>query len=503
MSTRTTLVVAVLLAFFVMAAISIPSGSKEAGKAEWTFMVFLNADNNLYEAALWDINEMETAGSTSDVNIIVLLDGPENGDSSILRVVNDDDEETIHSFPVDDRGKVIKGYEVNMGDPSTLKRFVKWVKNEYPASREVLVIWDHGSGVTGYGRKGFDLLFKGVSYDGTDGDYLTIPEIKDALKKTKLDIIGFDACLMQMIEISWLARNYADFTVGSEELVPNEGWDYQVLNKLTENPDISPEEFSKEIVRAYGEYYGKGGSSTQSAIDSKKLEPLVSAIDSLANILIKNIERFSEDIESARSLTHCYDNPYYIDLYDFAKNLEEETGDGKVKQGAREVMRLVSETVVAEVHARDSKDSYGLSIYFPEQIWNFRAYYASADFLDFVSDSLWDEFLMAYYEASSKQIELKTSKEVYKVNEPVKFKISNVGYKEIGGDLSLKITLESQKIHESMIKDVKLQPSKSLYYSWRPESMPEGQFRPGDYTLSADLGGHTASTTFTIKEKTV
>ena len=42
--------------------------------AEWTVMVYLDADNNLESAGIDDINEMEIVGSTSEVNIVVQVD---------------------------------------------------------------------------------------------------------------------------------------------------------------------------------------------------------------------------------------------------------------------------------------------------------------------------------------------------------------------------------------------------------------------------------------------
>ncbi|HZK12435.1 MAG TPA: hypothetical protein VFD10_08860, partial [Atribacterota bacterium] len=42
--------------------------------AEWTVMVYLDSDNNLESAGIDDINEMEIAGSTSEVNIVVQAD---------------------------------------------------------------------------------------------------------------------------------------------------------------------------------------------------------------------------------------------------------------------------------------------------------------------------------------------------------------------------------------------------------------------------------------------
>ena len=42
--------------------------------AEWTVMVYLDADNNLESAGIDDINEMEIVGSTTEVNVVVQVD---------------------------------------------------------------------------------------------------------------------------------------------------------------------------------------------------------------------------------------------------------------------------------------------------------------------------------------------------------------------------------------------------------------------------------------------
>jgi len=42
--------------------------------AEWTVMVYLDADNNLESAGINDINEMEIVGSSDDVNVVVQVD---------------------------------------------------------------------------------------------------------------------------------------------------------------------------------------------------------------------------------------------------------------------------------------------------------------------------------------------------------------------------------------------------------------------------------------------
>ncbi|MEW6069922.1 MAG: hypothetical protein AB1485_04835, partial [Candidatus Thermoplasmatota archaeon] len=97
---------------------------------EWTFMVYMCADNDLEAAGIDDFNEMEYAGSTADINIIVEFDRHPNYDTS-----NGDWSTTRRYYVTTDPG----GYnsaiqsdliadlgELNLGDPQVLMDFAKW-----------------------------------------------------------------------------------------------------------------------------------------------------------------------------------------------------------------------------------------------------------------------------------------------------------------------------------------------------------------------------------------
>lgn len=90
-----------------------------SASANWTFMVYLDADNNLEQYGIEDFNEMEMAGSTSDVNIVVQFDrtpsyDTTNGDWTTTRryyVTYDTDPQIINSTLIADLG------ELDMANP--------------------------------------------------------------------------------------------------------------------------------------------------------------------------------------------------------------------------------------------------------------------------------------------------------------------------------------------------------------------------------------------------
>jgi len=176
---------------------------ESGGQAKWTFMVYLNAANNLNEYALPDVDEMERAAQNPAVNVIVQLKAtgaaaPFNGTNRIK--VKPDLGPNVVS-PIVAR----LGNAVDMGSPQTLNSFVNWCRAKYPADRYVLIVWNHGNG---WREKAGDT--RGVAYDDEMKSSISTTEFPGAVPG-KVDILAFDASLMQMIEVAYEARSKASY----------------------------------------------------------------------------------------------------------------------------------------------------------------------------------------------------------------------------------------------------------------------------------------------------
>lgn len=93
----------------------------------------------------------------------------------------------------------------NMGDAETLKSFLEFCNNNYPAESKAVIFWNHGDA-------------EGICYDQNyDFDKLTIPELKEAFSETSsyFDLIGFDACLMSNYDAVIGVSDYADYLLAS------------------------------------------------------------------------------------------------------------------------------------------------------------------------------------------------------------------------------------------------------------------------------------------------
>lgn len=375
---------------------------------DWLFMVYLDADNNLESAGIDDFNEMETAGSTDNVAIVVQMDRAEQdyGDDTTngnwtgakrFYVTQDSDTAIINSPVIEDLG------EVNMGDPAVLTSFIEWAVANYPAQHYGLVLWNHGSGWREREDSGDSI--KSVCIDDESSDELTMTELRSALNAANLstgktlDIVGFDACLMQMVEVGYQVMGSAsqplvDITVGSEETEPGDGWDYSAtLTALVADPTMTPAELGTQIVNDYVDSYSSSWDITQSAVNLDYMEALATAVDSLA-IAMMGAGSDWDAISTARSSVQEYYYYYYIDLYHFAQLVNQDaTISQTVRNAAADVMTAVTNAVIAEGHTASVGNSHGISIYYPETSGSYFSDYET-DVL-FTADTHWDDFLYA------------------------------------------------------------------------------------------------------------
>ena len=349
--------------------------------AQWTFVVYMAADNDLETFAFDDLSEMASVGgSTEDVNIIVIFDGTANNDSAIYMV---GDEELI---------ELQTSGELNMGSAQALQTTASYAFTNFPADKYALVFWNHGSGWHDDKNNG---TVKWVCEDaGSGGDVLGNNELDSALANiranspaTTIDLIGFDACLMQMIEIAYYIKNHGEVMVGSQETEDGDGWEYQnFLNQLLATPTMNAETLGTKIVQTY---IAKPD-ATLSVLDLAAIGSLVTALDDLADSLVTAGGNTNASIMNAMYATLYFDDWDYIDLYHFADNLVDEDINVTINSRANTVKSRVSNAVLYSGYGFPSySDSHGISIYFPEVGF----YNTDYDYLDFAADTSWDDVI--------------------------------------------------------------------------------------------------------------
>ncbi|MDA8123959.1 MAG: clostripain-related cysteine peptidase [Deltaproteobacteria bacterium] len=383
-----------------------------SGQAKWTFLVYMAGDNNLDGAALRDIAEMAKAGSTKDVHILVQLDRIEDQKTRRFRITPGGgfQKDCIETFS-----------ETNTGDPQILYSFCQWALENYPADRYALILWNHGSGwwedaksraAGPAGRRPHRQLFhhafpqahRSICYDDTSGgDALDNRELRVVLAGIctllgrKIDLLGMDACLMNMVEVAYQLRDSVSVIVGSEIEEPFDGWPYaEILTRLTSRPRQDAPTFARWIVKSYlASYKGKGEMVTQSALDVAMIGDVAAKIDALSGDLITSVSPASDLIAKVRRLSPCFYDDNYIDLLCFAKNLRKKAGTGlqaKVEALIAALKPGKGRLILSQGKiGPEVRGTGGLSIYFPGDRLN-PAYRT----LDFCTECRWIAFLERY-----------------------------------------------------------------------------------------------------------
>lgn len=378
-----------------------------------TFIVYAAADNNLRDFAARNIKQMSAIGSNEHLNIVVHLDIKLIGNKKTTRRYFVGKNDVLHVNPNDTFG-------MDSGDPQTLISCCKWAIENYPAQNYVLIFWNHGTGIIDpMGRRlpnsndlfnyngvtcryeldrtiGYlDLIenlnedARGICWDDSTGNYLTNQKLDLALKTITRDylngnrfaIIGFDACLMSMIEISSLLKKYAHIQVSSQEVEPGPGWDYHNVLSVFSNSSVDMNALARNIVHAYEQTYQKlTNDYTLSALNLDLLDALESNINTVATLLIRAMEHnlyVKNAVHASKNKQTCthFDEPTYKDLYHFYLNLKthlkavkgiNKTTFSQIANALDEGAALIKEIVFANVTGPNIKNAHGISIYLPD-----------------------------------------------------------------------------------------------------------------------------------------
>ena len=354
---------------------------------EWAFIVFLNADNNLEDAGYTDVDEMGQAGSTPYVHIVALFD-TYSGPADVIYVTQGG-YDTVESWG-----------EVDMSDWQVLRDFGIWAIENYPARHYAYMIWDHGGGWKAAPKnpitKGFSNDDHGSAYEISisNGDYAAAMQgIVDALGG-KLDIVGFDACLMGMWEVADASAPFAHYLLASSETEPFDGWAYHgFMPGLIANWEMSALELATSIVDTY--YNEDPDDSTLSVIDLDTMVVLDAAVTGFADALLLHPELYSQ-IEAVRSSTQSFYYWEFRDLQDFAERVSAMPGSpADLVTAADALVAQLQISIAYNMAQSDYPGANGLSIYFPDRGSSVDPAYSDVGAV-WSQNSTWDEFLQDF-----------------------------------------------------------------------------------------------------------
>ncbi|MBP9765258.1 hypothetical protein KBD08_02885 [Candidatus Babeliales bacterium] len=418
-------------------------------KTSWTFIVFMAADNDLHYFAWKNLKQMEQVGSNGNISIVVQLNMP--GSSPTKRYIIKKGRRVLVQDPENPTLKL------NSGTTSTLVGAVEWAVTHYPADNYGLILWNHGTGaIDPYIARTInpcDLFFinptdnkleidrglsyltliyqeafkqlqnnakRGICFDDTFKSYLSNHDLEQALSQIcsnvlggkKLSLIGFDACLMSMIEITSICKNYADYFVASQEVEYGTGWRYDYVLEPFLNTSLNSQDFAAHIVHSYEQAYNKLiNDYTLSALKLSDMHELEQNVYDVALILHETLTQqtghtMADIIRKCKSTQYCtcFDEPSYIDLSHFYQNLlqhiqhinlKDKTVQAKIQEQLKRLLNqgiaIVQKIVVINKVGQKLKKAQGISIYFPEH--NIPQNYLKSPF---AQRNYWSTFLCKY-----------------------------------------------------------------------------------------------------------
>jgi hypothetical protein len=234
-----------------------------------------------------------------------------------------------------------------------------------------------------------------------------------------LDLIGFDACLMSMLETAYALRHAGTVMVGSEELEPGFGWSYDLfLEQLVQHPESSAADLAKFIVQSYKKNYQAlatfDATTTLSAVDLSRIELIAVELSGFADDLRTNLASELRFVKQARDTCKSYapsDDYYHVDLIRFLDQYASKTQNAALRSRARGLSTLMRASIVDNYAGtdRDNQTSFGsngIAIYFPRTGTAYRNDYhedhayqkLNNEFpVAFVSEQTWADFLHLYF----------------------------------------------------------------------------------------------------------
>lgn len=398
--------------------------------------------------------------------------------------------------------------EQNTGEPKVLEDFLAWAIESFPARHYMLVLGGHGDGWASFktgsceisreiygasfecsprstpisqnrdhpnfmaldggnsknngliaarnfiniGESNVTRLGKGIAYDESHDDWLSVTQLKQLLTRTrkifmggaKFDLYAADACLMQQAEVVFELREQAKFIYGSLPVFPAQGLPYDSILKnfaakkyTKEDPLAGAEILAKDLptlVKTYYEGLENSEAHKKLVISVLRTEDLkenfLSELNKLGAVGLEWLEEERKNsvfmtiqrafYSNLSKIVHFQDSIYDMKsmLQAWKELLSEEEGFSKNKYTAKfiEQMEVMEKSLEAITLSFVSGENYtnqalaGLSIWLPKDLLaynSFAPYIARSSLHRYSNENNlwklnnWSQFLKHLFSSSS------------------------------------------------------------------------------------------------------
>ena len=401
-----------LISTLVAAQLSMVGAAQASAPApvkDWTFLVYINGNNNLDEFGALNINQMETVGSTDKVNVLVEWASLARKSVQRLYVKKDNDTAKVTSPVVQTLGNI------DMGDYRSVIEFVRWGAQNYPAKHYFVDIWNHGSGWHKKLMVSGQFKIEGISYDDLSGNHITTEQLGTAISESakilgqKIDIYASDACLMAMAEVATEMAASVNVYGGSQETEPADGWPYDVLlTKWNALPAATASDLGAILTNAYVDAYASGAlqgtNATFAAYDMTKLDAFNASIKAFgAELSSLNTAGRAKIVAAAQAnLTFTYDD--YGDVGNFLSLVDASRGSDLTisDKAISDVKNSLKDFVIANRDTSNYTKATGVSIWLPNSKSTYDTYASQYQDLKFNAGTGWGNTMRYLLQDSSK-----------------------------------------------------------------------------------------------------
>ena len=387
----------VLIAMLVFAPALFAPALFAATDRDWTFLVYMAANNDLEPDALANLDELIRSESPK-ANIVVEIDRGMN--------YSQDGVGGVEAWSGAKRFAVEGGAlseKADLGDidstnPRELEAFVQWGLKNYPSRHRALILWDHGGGWSGFAS----------SEANPDGN-LTPASIRDALSRALktsglqgFDLLGFDACLMANYEAALVFQPLSSYYLASEETEPGHGWDYRSLKAVFDGGGDAVA-LGKAIIAGFRQKSAKADDESEitlSLVDMAALPALTDAVSAFSDAALGSIGKAAPLLgRSANKVLRFGKSPepdqdlHLVDLGAFAAKVAAD--EPELAPASKNLRAALDRATLAEVAGSQNKGATGLSAYFPDRKSSYDQGY------DAIGPASWKKLITGYFDGGA------------------------------------------------------------------------------------------------------
>lgn len=317
------------------------TNSQARSTGNWSILTYFALDNDL-DNGTGIVKSLHNAiADGKSVNGASFYDGSRNDDTIYMFQSSAGTEPKINRIP-----------EADSGTALALDAFVNFAAQNAPGQRRVLTMADHGGGIV-----------RGIcsDFNGPGGKKIIhVPEVAQVLAKNPVDIMMFDACFMQMMEVAYELRKGTKVLIGAQTTTRGDFPYSEIVEILNQDSAADTNTTAKQVLEAIA-----GNANYEvafGAVDTTKADEIAKRMNVLSGLLIEKAKdpSLKKSLQAAIRNSMGYANESdpglamynnYRDMVDVMNNLAK-VDDPAIQQAASAVTEATKASIIGEKHRK-------------------------------------------------------------------------------------------------------------------------------------------------------